>query len=308
MSSDDIPPPVAFMFFNRPEVTSRVFQKIREAKPRRLLLLADGPRPHVEGDAQRCAAARAAVECVDWPCEVSRQYSDTNLGCRRRVASGLDWVFGLANEAIILEDDCEPDVTFFRFCEELLQKYRNDERVMMITGTNQVPEVPIADSYIFSNYGSIWGWASWRRAWSHYDVAMTTWPLTKAQRLHYDTLDTPEECRAKETVWDRVCFGGLDTWDHQWSYCRLMNSGLSVVPRVNMISNLGFGSDSTHTRNPLDSRSAMPVRTMAFPLNHPTFVLRNRNYDRGFYARIAGTPRRNRFFQRVFNHLKQTSS
>jgi hypothetical protein len=177
--------PVAFLIFNRATTTERVFAEIARAKPRQLLLIADGPRPDREEEADRCAATRAIVDQVNWDCQVLKNYADCNLGCKKRVSSGLDWVFRNVEEAIILEDDCLPHPTFFRFCQEMLEKYRSDTRIMQICGFNALYEQQsLPYSYYFSKFGPIWGWASWRRAWEHYDVDMKLWPLVKREKAY----------------------------------------------------------------------------------------------------------------------------
>src|SRR3989344_7840291 len=174
MSDFKLTTPVAFLLFNRPETTARVFAASARAKPPNLLVVADGPRANRPGEAELCAAARAVIEKVDWDCEVVTHFSEVNLGCKCRMSSGVDWVFQTVPEAILLEDDCLPHPSFFRFCEEMLEGYRNDERISMIGGTNfQKGRERSPDSYYFSRYTHIWGWASWRRAWQKiYDVEM----------------------------------------------------------------------------------------------------------------------------------------
>ena len=168
--------PVVLIVFNRPEVTKIVFERIRQARPGLLMLVADGPRERRQGEPDACRQVRQIVEHVDWPCEVLKNYSDTNMGCGARVASGIDWVFQHVEQAVILEDDCLPDPTFFRFCEELLDRYRYEERVMQISGSNFLfGRRAVEVSYYFSRYPLCWGWATWRRAWRHFDFNMQTW-------------------------------------------------------------------------------------------------------------------------------------
>ncbi|OUC08639.1 hemolytic protein HlpA-like protein, partial [Litorilinea aerophila] len=162
--------PVIFLIFNRPDTTAQVFAEIAKARPRRLLVVADGPRPHRPDDVEKCSATRAVIERVDWPCEVSCDFAEENLGGRRRISSGLTWAFSQVEAAIVLEDDCLPHPTFFPFCEELLNRYCHDERIMAITGDNfQFGRSRTKYSYYFSRYFHSWGWATWRRAWQHYD-------------------------------------------------------------------------------------------------------------------------------------------
>lgn len=178
------PIPIIFMIFNRPDTTKQAFETIRAAKPKKLLVVADGPRPGKPGEADKCAATRAIIEEVDWDCEVHRNFSDMNLGCRQRVASGITWAFSLVDKAIILEDDCLPSQSFFRYCAELLDRYEHDDRVMMVSGNNHLfGHTDVAESYYFSRYPHCWGWATWRRAWMKYDLNMSQWPELRDRKL-----------------------------------------------------------------------------------------------------------------------------
>src|SRR5688572_9392277 len=207
---------VALFVFNRPRQAAEVFEAIRRARPPRLFLIADGPR-HAE-DVPGCEASRALAGQVDWPCEVRTNFSEKNLGCGRRVASGLDWVFQAAPEAIILEDDCVPAESFFPYCDELLARYRDDPRVMHIAGSSFLPPGSrCKHSYYFSKYALVWGWASWRRAWQHYRFSIPYWPEFKRNKL---PLICPD--RLEERHWSRRCepiYDGAraDTWDYQWT-------------------------------------------------------------------------------------------
>lgn len=185
--------PVAFFIFNRPVLTEIVFEAIAKAKPKKLLVVADGPR--FAEEEEKCQKARAAViDKINWECEVLTNFSDRNQGCKYRVSSGLDWVFSEVEEAIILEDDCLPAPSFFRFCETLLARYRDDERVMTISGDNfQLGNSRTEYSYYFSKYTHIWGWASWRRAWQHYDVDMKSWTDDKKLDIIYSVCEDPLE-------------------------------------------------------------------------------------------------------------------
>ena len=257
--------PVALFIFNRPDLTARVFAAIAAQKPRRLLVVADGPRD--EAERARCGQARAVVD-VDWECEVERLYSHGNLGCKARVSSGLDWVFERASEAIVLEDDCLPSASFFGFCAEMLERYRDDERVMHISGNNFVPLSDASADYGFSKYVHVWGWASWRRAWRHYDVEAARWPEVRADILAScaDAFERRYWNRALESVF----LGELDTWDYQWALACWIQNGLAITPRVNLVSNLGFRADATHT-----TQGSGLSELLAHELevrNHPTRV------------------------------------
>jgi hypothetical protein len=275
MGGGSLDVPVAFFIFNRLDTTERVFAAIRQAQPRVLLVVADGPRPTHADEAQRCAATRALVEQVDWDCQVLRNYAEANLGCRRRIASGLDWVFEQVEAAIILEDDCLPHPTFFAFCAELLARYHDDERIMAVSGDNhQFGFRPTRDSYYFSRYNHIWGWATWRRAWRHYDVEMNLWPRVRDEGWLRDVLGDAHAVRYWTRTLQSTYEGRVDTWDSQWTLASWLQNGLVVIPSVNLVSNIGFGAAATHTTG-TNRFAALPAEPMPFPLQHPAFVIRN---------------------------------
>jgi hypothetical protein len=240
--------PVALAIFNRLDTTERVFAAIREARPTKLLVIADGPRADRPGEAERCAATRAVVERVDWPCEVLTELAPENLGCKRRISSGLDWVFSQVEEAIILEDDCVPSQSFFWFCQDLLARYRSDPRVMAISGDNFFADHArhAPDSYYFSKYPLVWGWATWRRAWAHYDVSMRGWPDFERSPAFAAWCPGLRERRYWSRCFARSHTGQIDTWDYQWVYAVWANRGLTVLPSKNLVSNIGLTPGATH--------------------------------------------------------------
>lgn len=271
--------PVALLIFNRPETTQRVFEVVRQVQPSQLLIVADGPRPDRPGEAERCAKTRAIVHQVDWDCQVLTNFAETNLGCKQRVSSGLDWVFQTVAEAIILEDDCLPHPTFFRFCEELLAYYRHDERVMHISGDNfQFGQRQTPDSYYFSRFNHCWGWASWRRAWQHYDVTLRLWPQIQANGW-LETILSGEGVRYWQKIFQAVYDNRINTWDYQWTLACWLHHGLSILPNQNLVSNIGFTGEATHvaSSSPL---SSLPTVAMEFPLRHPPVMVRHREADR----------------------------
>jgi hypothetical protein len=275
--------PVAIIVFNRPDTTLRVFSEIAKAKPRKLFVAADGPRPDRPGEAEKCTAARAVTEAVDWDCEVLRSYAEVNLGCGLRPASALGWVFEHVEEAIILEDDCLPHPSFFRFCHELLERYRDDQRVMMVSGNQwhrSAGRTP--HSYHFSLYPGTWGWASWRRSWQHYDFRIKLWPALRNTSWLQDTLGEARLAEAWTSTFDRLhaSEGNTDTWDYQWVFACWAQNGLAVTPRVNLVSNIGFRHDATHTSDPTSAFANAPTAAMEFPLQHPPFLVRNGDADR----------------------------
>lgn len=283
MSEFSLSVPVALFIFNRPLLTARVFDAIVQAKPRKLFIIADGPRDGRDDDRTNCVLARKVVERIDWECDVCTDFSDINMGCRQRVSSGLNWVFDNVEEAIILEDDCVPHQTFFRFCQEMLGRYRNDQQVMQVCGSNLLGgwRCEGNESYFFSKYGPIWGWATWLRAWKLYDVEMKRWPEVKQAESYYEFCESAQERNLRVKMFDAVYGGKLDTWDHQWTFAKLTNGGLNVVPHVNLVTNAGFGPDSTNTK----SRSVvadLPVEPILFPLRHPATIARNVACDKRY--------------------------
>lgn len=265
--------PVAFIIFNRPDTAARVFTEIAKARPPKLLVIGDGPRASRIGESERVAETRAIIERVDWPCEVLTNFSDVNLGCKKRVSSGIEWVFDQVEEAIILEDDCLPDPSFFRFCQEMLAFYRDDERISMISGDNFLfGKVEISDSYYFSRYPHIWGWASWRRAWKDYDVSIAAWPQKKSDGLLDASIRHPGERNYWRKAFDGVYHGRIDTWDYQWVLSSWLQNRLSIMPSVNLISNIGFGPAATHTTG-ASIFADMPTEAIEFPIRHPRHVL-----------------------------------
>lgn len=273
--------PVALFVFRRPDTTRRVFEAIARSRPTKLLLVADGPRQDREGETEACREVREIVSRVDWPCEVFKEFSDRNLGCQERMISGLDWVFSSVEEAIILEDDCVPDPTFFLFCQELLERYRGDSRIGSISGTNFVEKHVSTDaSYFFSQIGGNWGWASWRSEWQRFDRHLRDWPKLKAEGMLSEIFDQPKTVAYWTQIFDRMYQNnGPSAWDYQWLYAHLKNNALAIVPCVNLVANIGFGLDATHTTQ-VDDRLVPPIKVMEFPLRHPTSFVPLRSVDR----------------------------
>jgi hypothetical protein len=272
--------PIIFVIFKRPEQTASTFAAIRAARPARLLVVADGPRPDRLDEAKLCVETRSIIDGVDWPCEVMRNFSDTNLGCCRRVVSGLNWAFEHVEEAIVLEEDCLPHPSFFRFCTELLERYRRDSRIMMVSGNNfQNGASRTRDSYYFSQMPNVWGWATWRRAWRLCDFSMPGWPQRRETRWLKGFAKHPVLELHWQQSFDDVMAGKIDTWDYQWRYCMLLTNGLSIAPNVNLVTNIGVGHAATHTLT-VDERYLVPSRAMDFPLRHPASVKLGRKADK----------------------------
>jgi hypothetical protein len=241
--------PVLLLVFNRPKTTKRVLESLRFARGPILYVAADGPRAGTEADAERCEEARRIATAVDWPCEVHTRFQKSNLGCGQHVSSAISWYFEHVPEGIILEDDCVPSVSFYRFCQELLGHFRADPRIMHVSGNSHQYGRRRGDaSYYFSRYANFWGWATWSRAWKHYDFNLRpSWELR-------------------------------DTWDTQWQLSIERAGGLSIVPNVNLVTNIGFGPGATHTKG--QERGALAqAEEMDFPLLHPRGQEVNRAAD-----------------------------
>ena len=271
--------PVVLIIFNRIDTTQRVFDAIREVKPLKLLVISDAPRINREGEAEQCEAARAIINQVDWECEVLTNHSNINLGPRKRISSGLDWVFEQVEEAIVLEHDCLPGATFFRYCEELLEKYRDDERIMIISGNNlQFGRKRNQYSYYFSRYIHIWGWATWRRAWEKYDVSIPKWNELKDSSWLSDLLDNQQAVMYWSGIFDAI-ISGYDTWDYSLVFSLWINEGLSISPQVNLVSNIGFGENAENCKDISSILANMLVEELEFPLQHPAVISRHEEAD-----------------------------
>ena len=268
--------PIAFIIFNRPEFTRKVFNAIRVAQPQQLFVIADGPRLDRPDDLDKCVATRAILDEVDWDCKVFKNYADRNLGCGLRPASGIDWVFKHVETAIVLEDDCLPDPTFFPYCTELLARYQDDRRIFHISGNNfQFGQQRGESSYFYSRYTHHWGWATWRRAWQYFDYDLTKWPDLRATDWLEHLLDTPEAIDYWQQIFDGVYHGDKShIWDYQWTFACWVAGGLCITPQVDLVSNIGFTVEGTHTIRQ-NQFANLPVSSMQFPLIHPPEIIRD---------------------------------
>lgn len=281
--------PVLFLVYRRPELTAQVLAAIRQARPSRLLVAADGPNPAHPEDALRCRQVRELIaSSIDWPCEVETHYSEHNRGCKNGVVAGINWAFSRHERLIILEDDCLPDASFFRYCDELLERYANDPKVLQVAGSNLSGCVPgDGSSYYASRFGPIWGWATWRRAWQHYDVHMTRWPALRRSGAWKASCRFPHEYDRCRKVYGDVLSGRIDTWDSQWAFARQLQGGFSLVPEVNLVSNIGFGLEATRTQATNDPRAQAPLQPMPFPLRHPASLTINDAADLAYFSRYC---------------------
>lgn len=259
--------------FRREDLALRTFEPIRAARPSRLYLAADGPRSHVPGEAEACAQTRAAIEArIDWPCTVQRDYSASNLGCGRRVSSAIARAFEQEERLIIIEDDCLAEPTFFRFCDELLDRYEQDERVAMISGDQfgRGGWPGGGYSYTYVRLAQIWGWATWRRAWKNFDYELQAWPAERRHGLLERTFPRRRDRRYWTKNFDECL--AIDSWDYQWAFARWRCGQVGIVPDRNLVSNLGFTGAALHTTDDEHPAAAVPRVPMEFPLRHPQHV------------------------------------
>ena len=270
--------PVLFLIFNRPDLTIQSFEAIRAARPDQLFISGDGPRTGEVEDVEKVALARTVTERIDWDCEVRTRFHDQNLGCAQAVSSGIGWAFESVNNLIILEDDCLPSTSFFPFCTELLERFRNDQRVFVISGDNFQQGPPRTSySYYFSRFNHCWGWATWKRAWKHFDLEMRLWPEIRDGNWLVDVLQDPLATTYWKRIFGQVHAGKIDTWDYQWTFACWMQGGLTVLPAVNLVQNVGFGENATHTKK--ETCHGPPAENLIFPLSHPSYVLRDDHAD-----------------------------
>jgi len=270
-------PPVLLLTFCRPNQTARVLERIKKARPPVLYVACDGPRPSRDDDLCNIKAIQDLISRIDWCDKVVTLFRAENLGCGPAVSQAITWFMDQAGEGIILEDDCLPDPTFFRFCGEMLDRYRYTTNVMQVAGYNLLSgQYDSGEDYHFSHFGWQWGWATWKRAWDHFDLSMASWPEFKNRGLHRGHPFYPRRI----SVFNDTYAGKINTWDYQWHYACASNSGLSVVPSFSKIENIGFGHDATHGINVIgQGRFDVPVKSITFPLKHSQFINADVTYD-----------------------------
>lgn len=272
--------PILFLIFNRLDTTKQVFDVIKTVKPQKLYIAADGYRASKPGEQEVCAAVRDyVISNINWDCKVETFFRNTNLGCKIAVSSAITWFFSHEERGIILEDDCLPSLSFFPFCSQLLERYKNDDKVMTIAGYSPLNTwANDEESYHFSAYFHCWGWASWRRAWQLYNRDMTQWPAYKKRNRLRELEKGLVFIRYWTAILDDVYNGKIDTWDYQFCFTLWDVGAVSITPTQNLITNIGFGEGATHTVDP--NVEAKQRNEIKFPLVHPAKVYRNVKYDK----------------------------
>ncbi|MEO7214160.1 nucleotide-diphospho-sugar transferase [Mucilaginibacter sp.] len=290
--------PILLLIFNRPELTEKVFVEIKKQRPQYLYIAADGPRINKENEVEKCRATRQVVlDNIDWTCQVKTLFRDENIGCGKAVSEAITWFFDNVEQGIILEDDCLPSSSFFSFCEELLNKYHDNSQVMHIGGSNfQDKNVAGENSYYFSNYIHIWGWATWRRAWQKYEFNLQGNDPQLAYMLKYKFSNGIERHfwqHSFETMANHL----IDTWDTQWVHCFFKHNGIGITTAQNLISNIGCGPDATHTIHFNPIISELPVTEIEI-ITHPKKITINKRADRTSYRKLY------QFDNTKFNRIK----
>ena len=294
--------PVALFFFNRPDTTMKVFHEIRKARPERLYLIGEGHRPDRIGELETVLNLRSLVEkSVDWDCQVFKNYVPEDIGAGLRISSGISWVFETEESAIFLEDDIIPADSFFQYCQEMLNHYWNDTRIMAVCGSNPIPEYMFQGDYTFSANPQIWGWATWKRAWNEYDFKISKWPEMKKQGVLRPLFNNRIFYRFRSDEYDRAAKGITFTWDYQFSFHFLINSGLAIIPKKNLTSNIGIGPNATNTKSDKESTFGI-IEEMTFPIQFKSHVFHDVDFDEQYFRNVIFKP----YYTNLWFRIKYT--
>ena len=264
--------PILFIIFNRLDTTRRVFDEIKKMRPKKLFISADGPRKNKLGEFEQCENVRKICNEIDWDCEVKTSFQSKNMGCDAHVVHAINWFFSIVNEGIILEDDCLPSKDFFFFCNELLDYYRDDNRIMHISGNNfQFGIVRGGGDYYFSSYSHTWGWATWARAWKFFDENMTSFPDFKKNSSIKKNFFNKNSQKFWLNFFNKLYIKKYSFWDSKWMYAVCKEKGFSILPNKNLVSNIGFGKEATHT-NKETMIANMETEELSFNIRHPNVL------------------------------------
>ena len=298
--------PVLLIGFNRPDNMCQVFAQIKKAKPEVLYIAVDGPRPDKDGEAEKCQQCQQLAKQVDWPCELHTLFREKNVGCALGVSGAISWAFEKEDRLIILEDDCVPVVSFFSFCDEMLERYKDDTRVWQVCGRSYHAHSQFFDNsdYIFSNYAHIWGWATWKRCWKHFDLKMSDFPAFFSEGGAYNVFHSKMLAKsannAHQQRYSNIDYVSSHTWDYQWGYTKLKNGGLGIVPVSNLIKNIGTESGA-HSSGKYDD--PLVISEMPSVLKHPQFIMANAYHDEYHFKRHISKPS---IAKRIVNKIKRT--
>ena len=306
---------VLLIFFARPDTLKAVFEKVKKARPSRLFLACDGARTNVPGESERVDACKKIVSDVDWECEVHTHYSENNLGCGRGPERAISWAFDFVDKLVILEDDCVPADSFFPYMQKMLDLYEKDSRVGVISGFNHFQSWDCGkSSYCFTKYGATLGWGTWKRVWEKFDFHVNLIKDDYCRKLLENDIPNKKSMKSRMASWEKA---NLETyqkkvnyWDIQFGFVKYSQSYLCVVPKTNLIYNIGVGIGSTHTAHGkkkawrLGQVLFMPTSELEFPLIHPEYVICDRAYDEKCYNKILHRS----LLRRIFNKIKRLLS
>lgn len=305
-----VPPlqtPVLFIIFNRTDTALQVLEAIRKAAPTKLYIFADAPRDHIAGETEKCMEARSMVNQIDWNCEVKTLFMSKNIGPKYAIGRALNWMFETEEYGIVLEHDCLPCPDFFTFCETLLLRYRDNDSIMHITGNNYLfGHIPISHSYYFSNLSNpTWGWATWKRAWMHYDPNMAEYENFKSTGGFERVFKNKRVRDYFKKVYADLYAGNIQTWDYQWSLQLWRMNGLCITPAENIVSNIGFGKGAMHTFDPQNQFANIPCGTLQI-VSHPTKIEAFDEADRFVWEQVLFPEffKRMRLFRKFFRMRK----
>jgi len=306
--------PVLLIFFTRPDTFKKVFEKVKEARPSKLFLACDGPRENRPDDIEKINQCKKIAEDIDWECEIYTDYSEKNLGCGIRPQSAIAWALGIVDRIVILEDDCVPDASFFGYMRELLERYKDDERIGLVSGLNHLYEWDCGEySYLFSSNSAIWGWGTWRRVWKNYDFSMSGIKDNYAKYLVQNSICGNKASRKKKVAKfeqdnKRIEKGEkIQYWDEQFDFMQIYQYYLSIIPAKNLITNIGVGEGATHfnkeniTKWKKGEVCFMPSHTIKLPLKHPPFVIEDVNFTNAVDRKIKNP----RFFRKNFKRAQR---
>ncbi|MGL4865378.1 MAG: hypothetical protein ACRC3I_10450 [Cetobacterium sp.] len=282
--------PILFIVFNRMEITQKSFEKIKKIKPSKLYISSDGPREEIKDENEKVQRVREYIlENIDWDCDVATLFQDTNKGCGPNVYQSINWIFKYEEYAIILEDDCVAEKTFFYFVQALLKKYKNDDRVGMISGSNHLSKkIKLDESYLFSNFKNCWGWATWKRAWKNMDYEMT-WK----NKNYKNVLNNMGNDKFINKYWkyriNLISTNRVSAWDWQWYFSLASQNQLTIYPKINLISNIGFGENATHTKSK-PKIEYIETLDIEFPLKHPEIICPNTEFEIIYSKKMKSIP------------------
>ena len=309
MNNETFSTPILIIAWRRPKETKKVLNSLRKIKPSKLFISCDGAR---EGNAEEYDKVKKTQEVlrnkINWECEVNWQISDINLGCKIGVSNAINWFFNYVNEGIIIEDDIVANKDFFEFCEKLLEKYRKDKRIWCISGSNNQANIKRGEAtYYFGRIPLIWGWATWKDRWKNYDININKWPQAKSTKMLDNVFSDRLQKQYWENIWDNFYSNGIpDTWDYAWVFTCIINNGLTIIPNKNLIKNIGFNSDATHTK--WNKISTQKVESIEKKIVHPEFIICNLEAEEyqfdfffgGYSKRLKKKP-----FLRIKNKFKR---